>query len=146
MVNVRAWWSDRQPISVLMMVFVSMPVFRVGSLANMRSMVVTWPLLSSLVGMLGSLTSLNECPHSHSRVSLMCESGAWTPLSQLGSLMFQSPAMMVGVEWEGMCLSSQSAVHSWADPVVGLGDFWLYMLIRVMGGHDAPSLLMFKIM
>src|SRR5258708_7000956 len=146
MVNARAWWSDRQLISVSMMVFVSMPAFRTGLLANMRSMVVVWPLLSSLVGTLGSFTSLNEHLHSHSRVSLMCGSGAWTPLSQLGSLMFQSPAMMVGVEWEGMCSSSWSAIHSWAVPVVGLGDFWLYMLMRVMGGHDAPSLPMFRIM
>ncbi len=129
-----------------MRVFDIMLEFRVVSFAKTRSIVDVCLLLSSLVGTFGSFVSLNDSPLSHSRVSLVCVFGVFTPLSQLGSLMFQSPVMIVGMEWWGMWLCRWSAVHSWIELVLGWGFFWLYILISVMGGHVAPSLSMFRIM
>src|SRR5258708_28758931 len=129
-----------------MRVFDIMLEFRVVLFAKTRLMVDVCPLLSSLVGTFGKFVNLNDSPLSHSRVSLVCAFRVFAPSSQLGSLMFQSLAMIVGMEWWGMWLCRWSAVHSWIELVLGWGVFWLYILISMMGGHVAPSLLMFRIM
>lgn len=116
------------------------------SLVKMRSMVDMCPLLSSLVGMFGSFMWLKERPCSHSRVVLVCEFGGGALSSQLGSLIFQLPAKIVGVEWWGSQIWSRSAVHPWVGLVLSASGFWLYMFISVMGAHVATSLPMLIIM
>src|SRR5260221_910866 len=145
-VNMIVWWSDRLPIPVSMNTSEIEPAFVAVSLVKTRSMVDVCPLLSSLVGTFGSFMWLKERPCSHSRVVLVCEFGGGALSSQLGSLIFQLPAKIVGVEWWGSQFWSQSAIHPWVGLVLSASGFWLYMLISVMGAHVAASLPMLIIM
>src|SRR5258708_3331043 len=94
-------------------------------LVNTRSMTDACPLLSSLVGMLGLFMSLKEMPWSNLSVSLVHRFGAGTLSSQLGSLMFQSPAMIIGMDWMGIWDCRWSDVHSWVIPLLVSCAFWL---------------------
>src|SRR5258708_31698270 len=99
------------------------PVFVVVLFMNTRSMVDVCPELSSLVGTFGSFLRLNDRLNSHSRVSQVQGVGPWTLSYQVRSLIFQSPAMIVGVEWWGIWFWSRSAVHSWGMPGLLPRDF-----------------------
>src|SRR5258708_33392642 len=101
------------------------PKFEADLLAKTKSMTEAWPLLSSLVGMFGLFMSLNEKPLSHSSVCLVHRLGLRTPLSHLGSLMFQSPAKIIRVEWCGMYCCRWSAVHSQVGLLL---EFWVVWL------------------
>src|SRR5258705_8584484 len=100
-------------------------VLMAALLVNTRSMVDECPWLSSLVGTFGLFMSANVRPWSHSIIALVHGFSVCMPLSHLGSLMFQSPAMIVGVECRGMWIWRQSAVHSWIGLLLFIIVFWL---------------------
>src|SRR5260221_3291788 len=100
-------------------------VLMVASLANTRSMVDECPWLSSLVGTFGLVMSAHVRPWSHSIIALVHGFSVCMPSSHLGSLMFQSPAMIMGVECQWMLIWRQLAVHSWIGLLLFIIVFWL---------------------
>src|SRR5258708_12988904 len=107
----------------------SMPVFIMASLVKMRSIVDVCPPLSSLVGMFSSFLRLKVRPWSHSSIHPVYGDGVVIPSSQARSLMFQLPAMTMGMGQLGIWSWRQSAIHLCGGSVSGSLVLWLYMFI-----------------